>query len=227
MDEVWTTDTDTDTDTADHILSIPLRKHFACPYCGKRYDQIMGRHNELMEKEFDRCCPGRGELACLPDNATRNSKDDLKGCEKYRQAFSMIEVAMNCEMGLYHQFDVENGMPKNCSGLEEFNLDHWDDGLVAWDVDCPLNMRSLPVDDIPVSSIMAEYASDQVTQLSATCQPIILFLQDRWIRDFIKTFEKMMKNGYEESDLTQTPGSWWNVGCLNENEKIVCSYPEK
>ena len=35
----------------------------------------------------------------------------------------------------------------------------------AYNQGCPLNMRSLPEDDIPVSSIIAEYASDQVTSL--------------------------------------------------------------
>ena len=43
----------------------------------------------------------------------------------------------------------------------------------AYNQGCPLNMRSLPETDIPVSSIIAEYASDQVTQLTAIFQAII------------------------------------------------------
>ena len=32
------------------------------------------------------------------------------------------EMAMNAEIGLYLQFDVRNGIPKNCPGLEKFTL---------------------------------------------------------------------------------------------------------
>ena len=31
-------------------------------------------------------------------------------------------MAMNAEIGLYLQFDVRNGIPKNCPGLEKFTL---------------------------------------------------------------------------------------------------------
>ena len=152
-------------------MSIPNRKHFACTYCGKKYTK-----NKIMEKEFDECCPGPDGLACIPDGKERNPKQDLKGCEKYRQAFSLIEVAMNCEMGLYLQFDVENGIPKNCPGLEDFTTENFPIGnrTVALDVNCPLNMRS-DDGDSPVSSIMAEYAADQVSQLTTIYQPIKLF----------------------------------------------------
>ena len=163
-----------------------FRMNFACPYCEKRNDD-----SEFMANEFDRCCPGRQDLACLADNATRNFEDDITGCEKYRFAFGADEMAMNAEMGLYLQFDVENGIPQNCPGFEQFNMDHWkismeltlrsqilgltlflllgpkkDTFRRAYNQGCPLNMRSLPEDDLPVSSIIAEYASDQVTTLT-------------------------------------------------------------
>ena len=32
---------------------------------------------------------------------------------------------MNAEAGLYFKFDQENGIPKNCPGLEHFNMDNW------------------------------------------------------------------------------------------------------
>ena len=32
----------------------------------------------------------------------------------------------------------------------------------------------------------------------------------------------MMENGYEETDLTEAPGSWEDVRCLN-TKGIVCS----
>ena len=78
-------------------------------------------------QEYDRCCPGRQEgHACLSDNKTRNYEDDITGCEKYRFAFALDEMAMNAEMGLYLHFDVENGIPKNCPGFEQFNMEHWE-----------------------------------------------------------------------------------------------------
>ena len=99
--------------------------NFACPYCGARNDK-----NGFMAWEYDQCCPGRPEgLACIPDNATRNFEDDITGCEKYRFAFGLDEMAMNAEMGLYLQFDVENGIPKNCPGFEQFNMENWEIGI--------------------------------------------------------------------------------------------------
>ena len=96
--------------------------NFACPYCEKRND-----NNIYMAEEYDQCCPGRQEgHACLSDNATRNFEDDITGCERYRFAFGLDEMAMNAEMGLYLQFDVENGIPKNCPGFEQFNMEHWE-----------------------------------------------------------------------------------------------------
>ena len=55
----------------------------------------------------------------------RNDVDDIQGCEKYRFAFGKDEMMMNAEAGLYFKFDQENGIPTNCEGLEDFNMDHW------------------------------------------------------------------------------------------------------
>ena len=55
----------------------------------------------------------------------RNDVDDIQGCEKYRFAFGKDEMMMNAEAGLYFKFDQENGIPKNCPGLEHFNMDTW------------------------------------------------------------------------------------------------------
>merc|ERR1711953_37652 len=185
-----------------------IRMNFACPYCEKRNDDSI-----FMAQEYDRCCPGRQEgHACQSDNATRNFEDDITGCEKYRFAFGLDEMAMNAEMGLYLQFDVENGIPKNCPGFEQFNMEHWEQNprkdtlRRAYNQECPLNMRSLPEDDLPVSTIIADYASDQ----------------DLWLRDFTEAFEKMMANGYEDSVLTKAPNSWENVYCRME-KGIVCN----
>ena len=55
--------------------------NFACPYCGKKNDRV---DNQLAQ-EFDDCCPGKPtDKVCIPDNAPRNFKNDLAGCEKFR-----------------------------------------------------------------------------------------------------------------------------------------------
>ena len=66
-----------------------------------------------------------------------------------------------------------------------------------WDHGCGLNMRTDENSDIPVSQYFVMYAKDQAT----------------WIEDFIATYEKMTRNGYEENDLKTAPYSWQNILC--------------
>ena len=65
-----------------------------------------------------------------------------------------------------------------------------------------LRQRSGPLSDAPVS-------------------PLNTIVQDLWLGDFIEAFEKMMANGYKESDLTTAPQSWENVRCVM-GKGIVC-----
>merc|ERR1712117_910192 len=160
-----------------------IRMHYACQYCGEGATIGLG------------CCAGTPEgLMCRPDNATRNDVDDIKGCERYRFAFGKDEMMMNAEAGLYFKFDQENGIPKNCPGLEHFNMDNWirpngevnkkDDIRRAYHMDCPLNDRRLPESDKPVSDIVQDYADDQVL----------------WVSEFTAAFEKMTRNGYTDGE---------------------------
>ena len=109
---------------------------------------------------------------------------EIKGCEKYRFSFGLDEMLMNAEAGLYFQFEEKNGIPYNCPGLEDFNMETWtsqkmkDDRVRrALDMDCPLNTRRMPESDKPVSEIIQDYAADQAL----------------WLTDFIGAFEKMMR----------------------------------
>ena len=93
-------------------------------------------------------------------------------------------MLMNAEAGLYFQFEEKNGIPYNCPGLEDFNMETWTtqkmkDTFVrrAMEMDCPLNPRRLPETDKPVSEIIKDYAADQTL----------------WLTDFIGAFEKMMR----------------------------------
>ena len=58
-----------------------IRMNFACPYCGKKNDRV---DNQLAQ-EYDDCCPGKpSDKVCMPDNAPRNFRNDIAGCEKFR-----------------------------------------------------------------------------------------------------------------------------------------------
>ena len=93
-------------------------------------------------------------------------------------------MLMNAEAGLYFQFEEKNGIPYNCPGLGDFNMETWlsknmkaDRVRRAFDQDCPLNPRRLPETDKPVSEIIKDYAADQTL----------------WLTDFIGAFEKMTR----------------------------------
>ena len=110
---------------------------------------------------------------------------EILGCEKYRFANGLDEMLINAEAGLYFQFEEKNGIPYNCPGLEDFNMETWTtaqnmkDTFVrrAMEMDCPLNPRRLPETDKPVSEIIKDYATDQTL----------------WLTEFIWAFEKMMR----------------------------------
>jgi len=187
-----------------------IRMHFACPQCTYR-----AAKSDWMQQEFDECCVGKPEdLMCKPDNATRNEQDDIKGCEKYRFAFGLDEMTINAEMGLYYKFEEVNGIPTSCSGFSNFNMAAWTkpgnrmNTRRAYDHGCPLNMRQEPLNDDPLSTIIEKYAENQAV----------------WVDDFIPAFEKMMRNGYSVTELTEAPSSWDNVQCRKQNGyTIQCS----
>ena len=97
-----------------------IKVHFTCPNCYNRMK------DSWMSGVFDRCCTGKPkDKMCKPDHATRNDVDDIQGCETYRFAFGLDEMAINAEMGLYFKFDEVNGIPVNCKGLKDFNMETW------------------------------------------------------------------------------------------------------
>ena len=78
-------------------------------------------------------------------------------------------MLMNAEAGLYFKFDEENGIPKNCPGLENFNMEYWTKGDKNWmkrdtvrrafEMEFPLQDRRLPSTDKAVSEIITDYAA--------------------------------------------------------------------
>ena len=191
-----------------------IRFHFSCPNCYNKWSS-----NQFLSKDWDDCCEGKPEdKMCIPDGKTRNEVDDLVGCEQYRFAFGLDDMTINAEMGLYLKFDQVNGIPVvgangTCPGLNDFNMEMWDKNRKkyrrAYHHGCGLNMRREPQSDKPVSSYFKIYARNQ----------------QRWVKDFIRAFEKMIENGYNSSDLQDAPKSWKNVFCRRPEvgRKIECT----
>ena len=91
-------------------------------------------------------------------------------------------------------------------------------------MNCPLNDRRLPKEDNTVSGIISEYADNQVfifILLNKNYRKVF-FIQDLWVDEFIGAFEKMMRNGYQDGELTDAPGSWENVVCKRIKNKMTC-----
>ena len=42
------------------------------------------------------------------------------------------------------------------------------------------------------------------------------------MNEFIGAFEKMMRNGYQDGELNDAPGSWENVVCKRIKNKMTC-----
>ena len=55
----------------------------------------------------------------------------------------------------------------------------WNSGVEA---NCEKNFMQIPEGSTPLYAVFEEYAKDQ----------------DKWINEFIPTFEKMMSNGYDK-----------------------------
>ena len=134
-----------------------------------------------------------------------------KGCERFKLIPGRDEIALNCEMGLYREFDVDNGVIHGCPGLEHFNASMaesnpkkatWSKiGKVNAQPECPKQRLAEPIGSTPLYIIMEEYANDQTV----------------WINDYMQTMEKMMRNGYPKG-LNKAP---------DHNEGVRCDLPTR
>ena len=91
------------------------------------------------------------------------------------------------------------------------------------DPDCPFNTMSIPDGSTPLNQIFEEYAADQ----------------QKWINDYVPTFEKMINNGYTSEELTSVPdyhtgiicprfikGGYRYYSCYNESEISMIQFCE-
>ena len=103
---------------------------------------------------------GNGTQAyCIPPEMGSN-------CESYK--FSKDpEVAINAEMGLVIDFEVDdNGYPYGCPGFEDFNYENilmtgHTTGVIKADPICPKQMLAEPSTAKPVSDFVQDYADDR------------------------------------------------------------------
>jgi hypothetical protein len=154
--------------------------------------------NDEARKCIEDAGPGQ---QCRPDPpaggsdsrlADQEDGDPNRGCERWRLIIGRDEIALNCEMGLYLDFKVTDGVPHGCPGLEHFqdemanNISRsvwsktpgqkWGLGQPG----CEKQTLTEPAGSTPLYQIMEEYAHDNTV----------------WIDDFTLAFEKMMRNGY-------------------------------
>ena len=126
---------------------------------------------------------------------------------------------------MYLDFKVTDiGIPYGCDGLTAFNNETWSqytsgfchacwsrlpkegienpDPMKNWqwyggDVGCPLNKLQVPEGSTPLHKIFEEYAADQ----------------QKWVNDYVPTFEKMLSNGYNSEELANAPDHYTGVIC--------------
>ena len=100
------------------------------------------------------------------------------------------ETALSSDVGLYMKFNVTpEGRPTGCEGLDEA----WLNGhsVFTGKVTCP--KEDYAPEGIPLHQLVESMADDQQ-----------LFMEV-----YIAAHEKMIANGYDETDLEQAPSDKW------------------
>jgi len=202
-----------------------IKRNHVCPACPLEQD-LLNMPLKLQPWEVD-CCNNKPEGAfCRPDRESADMEDDNlhDGCERMRFISGADEIALNCEMGLYKDFKVDDdGVIFGCRGLEVFNASMrgtansvWSTPPGGWgpmEPECGKQMIEYPAGSgDPLYSIFEEYAAKQ----------------ENFIHDFVIAMEKMTANGYPEG-LTNAPDHWTGVTCvepLDINTAVTCFKPE-
>jgi len=162
-----------------------------------------------LAKEGQQCRPDK-PAAKGPYVARQPNEPDgnpNRGCERWRLIVGKDEIALNCEMGLYLDFQVTDGVPHGCTGLEHFKEQMASDarssvwsyipGQQGWAQPlCGKQTLAEPAGSTPLYMIMEEYANSQTA----------------WINDYTLAFEKMMRNGYPNG-LSNGPDIHNNLIC--------------
>ena len=191
-----------------------IHENLVCPN-PKRYDRL---------SSWEKKCVDEAEegMVCKADPRDSNGNDlDVNGgCEQFRFISGIDEIAMNCEMGLYREFEVDDGIIHGCPGLEHFNETMsapGEFGKIGWSmVDnrkaeplCEKQRLEEPAGSTPLYKVMEEYADNQTT----------------WIDHYFKAHEKMVSNGYAAESLTTAPDHYTGITCplpASKSEHTYC-----
>jgi hypothetical protein len=114
-----------------------IHRNHVCPACPLE-EALEGDDLQLSEWEKD-CCHNKPEgTYCRPDRESADMEDDdlNSGCEQMRFIIAADKIAINAEMGLYKQFEVDDdGVIYGCRGLEIFNSTmRGTKGEIVWSV---------------------------------------------------------------------------------------------
>merc|ERR1719483_179254 len=189
-----------------------IHRNHVCPPCNLE-KELEGGVLGLRDSDKD-CCHNKPEgTFCRPDGESAAEEDvNLNGgCEQMKFIIGADEIAINAEMGLYKNFEVDDdGVIFGCRGLEIFNETRGmrgEGGRTVWSVapgtwapmepECEKQTIEHPAGSgEPLYALFEEFASNQTN----------------FVRDFVTAMEKMSANGYPEG-LTNAPDHWTDVSC--------------
>ena len=189
-----------------------IHRNHVCPPCNLE-KELEGGVLGLRDSDKD-CCHNKPEgTFCRPDRESAAEEDDNLngGCEQMKFIIGADEIAINAEMGLYKNFEVDDdGVIFGCRGLEIFNETRGmrgEGGRTLWSVapgtwapmepECEKQTIEHPAGSgEPLYALFEEFASKQTN----------------FVRDFVTAMEKMSANGYPEG-LTNAPDHWTDVSC--------------
>ena len=150
-------------------------------------DQTEG---EFFKNEYNECCTaiknGCKETKTCPDKCTKNVQN--------RARFTSPDI------GFYYKWDIDDeGYPTNCDIFDKNSHDQFHKKSYIGLSDCPLQdiKESSGKKALTLSQRVVKYAENQ--QL--------------WINDLVKSFDKMLQNGYASKDLKKGPNNFWTQRC--------------
>jgi len=197
-----------------------IQKKVVCPNCeARKWENKSAAELERNAGDQD-CCEvdvPKGAF-CRPDgvgalhsktqsSAVDRDPDFYRGCEYSQFIPGRDESALNSDMGLMYKFEVDiRGFPSGCPGLgtfypsapmrfsddtcaitdpndPNFRNDRWT--AQGCQAECPKNTYTYPGDSKTLSQHVEDFADDQGV----------------WVEEFIPTMEKMISNGYVQTDL--------------------------
>jgi len=201
-----------------------IQKKVVCPNCADLSYERGGRNAVRLALDRE-CCEQAPEGAqCRPDGgpdrekgsrATLFDDDHSWGCEYSHFIFGNDESALSVDMGLFLDFDVDiRGFPYGCSGLSGFKPS--ENRFSDWQCGTDGMARFVDPQDTSTERVRKDEWTDRACENDCERQGYVypgdtksladhveVFADDKsaWIEEFIPTYEKMISNGYDASEL--------------------------